>query len=75
MLVAVVLIESGSVIVELDSVKLNIAFPPIAFFVILRVGCGSWISVSSKMHSTESPAVIQEAGIGISCCRLWEKLN
>ena len=55
MLVTFVLIESGSVKVELLTVKLNIAFPPIAFFVILRV---PFTKVFSNIHSTESPAVM-----------------
>jgi len=51
MLVTIVLIESGSVKVELDTVKLNIASPPIAFFVILRVPF-TGMKVFSNIHST-----------------------
>jgi len=42
--------------VELDTVKLNMASPPIAFFVILRVAF-TGMKVFSNIHSTESLAV------------------
>jgi len=49
--------ESGSVRVELDSVKLNIAFPPIAFFVILIVGWDGQISTTEFPEMFPSPTI------------------